>query len=82
MTARIVDARNAAGETDLTEDELQRFIAIVEQREEPDLGAYLCGWYDRASDRPFGPGRFPFGTIEGLSWRIGWNDRALLTRDE
>jgi hypothetical protein len=44
---------------------------------DPDPDAYKAGWDAHEAGKPFGEGPRPFHTIKALSWRIGWNDRAI-----
>jgi hypothetical protein len=41
-----------------------------------DLASYSAGWDAHAKGEPCGPIVDLF-TVETVSWRMGWNDRAL-----
>lgn len=41
---------------------------------------YAEGYADHAAGVPFGPCKYPQSSPAALSWRIGWNDRALKER--
>jgi hypothetical protein len=53
------------------------YLAIIEGRQMPDPKAYKAGWDAHAAGRQFHEGPTPHHTVEGLCWRMGWNDRAL-----
>jgi len=53
------------------------YLAIINRAQEPDPIAYKAGWDAHARGEPFGrPDVYHF-TVEALSWRLGWNARAL-----
>lgn len=58
-------------------DEDDRFLAICRGEEGPDLVHYQAGWDAHADGLAFHVCPYDFDTVEALSWRIGWNDRAL-----
>ena len=57
--------------------ESERFLAICRKQTEPDAAAYKRGHDDHAAGKGFHEGPRPLSSVEALSWRIGWNDRAL-----
>ena len=58
-------------------DEDAAFLAICRNERDPDAASYLTGWNDHAAGKQFHEGPQPFHTVKALSWRIGWNQRAL-----
>lgn len=52
-------------------------FAIIEGRRKPDLDAWNAGWRDHKRGLGFHQGPRPRDTVIALSWRIGWNSRAL-----
>lgn len=61
-------------------DEAAAFLAICREEREPDPEHYAAG---RAAwgVKQFHEGPRPLSSIKALSWRIGWNSRALEERD-
>lgn len=57
--------------------ELARYIGILAGNHGSDPGYYLAGWNAHEAGKPFGDGPRPLHCVAALSWRIGWNDRAL-----
>jgi hypothetical protein len=53
------------------------YVAIIEGKREPDPEGYKAGYAAHAADVPFGDGPRPIASVYALSWRFGWNDRAL-----
>ncbi len=53
------------------------YVAIIHGIEPPLPEPYQAGQAARSADAPFHAGPQPFQTVAALSWRIGWNDRAL-----
>ena len=53
------------------------FISIIHGLCQPRASAYNQGYEDWKDGVPFGPGRYEMASVDGLSWRIGWNDAAL-----
>jgi hypothetical protein len=62
----------------MTEDE--RFLAICQGREEPEPGAFQAGQDAHGAGLAFHEYPGLFDSVAALSWRIGWNQRALSTR--
>lgn len=61
----------------MTPAEEAAYHAIIKGAQKPDPIAYTAGWDAHARGEPFGrPGVNHF-TVEALSWRFGWNERAL-----
>jgi len=61
-------------------DQETTFADIVHGRQKPDPTAYRAGWDAHQAGKHFHEGPQPFDSVEALSWRIGWNDRALAER--
>jgi len=59
------------------DDEAQTYEAIIDGKLKPDPTTYQAGWDAHAAGKQFHEGPKPHHCVEGLSWRIGWNDRAL-----
>lgn len=59
----------------MTEDD--RFLAICRGREEPEPVAFQAGHDAHAAGLAFHEYPYPFDSVAALSWRIGWNQRAL-----
>ena len=61
------------------EDQAQArfFLAICEGHRPPDAHPYEAGWDAHVAGEAFHAGPRPLDGVEGLSWRLGWNDRAL-----
>lgn len=57
------------------------FSGILKQILPPNKEAYDEGYQAHADGIPYGLGKYPLASSKGLSWRIGWNDRALQERD-
>lgn len=53
------------------------YVAIIEGKREPDAAGYRAGYAAHAADIEFGHGPRPIASVYALSWRFGWNDRAL-----
>lgn len=53
------------------------YLAILNRTQEPDPISYKAGWDAHARGEPFGRTDVNHFTVEALSWRLGWNDRAL-----
>jgi hypothetical protein len=53
------------------------YLAIINRTQEPDPTSYQAGWNAHARGEPFGRPGVNHHTVAALSWRIGWNDRAL-----
>jgi hypothetical protein len=62
----------------MTEDE--RFLALCRGDEKPDAAAFQAGHDAHAADVPFHECPYPFDWFVALSWRLGWNERALSIR--
>ena len=58
-------------------DKDDAFLAICRYEREPDPAAKLAGREAHAAGKGFHEGPKPHRTVEALSWRIGWNERAL-----
>lgn len=63
------------------DDEATAYKAILHERIKPHAAAYKAGADARDAGRGFHEGPRPDGTVQALSWRIGWNDRALWIED-
>lgn len=57
------------------------YLAIINRTQKPDPTAYKAGWDAHARGEPFGRPDVEHFTVAALSWRIGWNDRALEQND-
>jgi hypothetical protein len=53
------------------------FLAICRGERQPDPVWRLAGQEAHVAGLAFHEGPRPFESIEALSWRIGWNERAL-----
>lgn len=53
------------------------YLAILNRTQEPDPISYKAGRDAHARGEPFGRPDVNHFTVEALSWRLGWNDRAL-----
>jgi hypothetical protein len=60
-----------------SEGESAAFLAICQGDAPPDAAAYAQGWDAHEQGRAFHEYPYPFDTVLGLSWRLGWNERAL-----
>ena len=67
-------------EDQIISDEDKAFLAICRGEQEPDAASRQAGRDDHAAGLQFHEGPQPFDTVKALSWRIGWNERALAQR--
>lgn len=68
---------SSAGDPPTDAEDDAAFLAICRHERKPDPVPYAAGWDAHAAGRGFHEGPKPPHTVEALSWRIGWNDRAL-----
>ena len=65
----------------MTHEEEARFFAIIYGEQAPDPEAHARGRRARGQGNGFRQCPYrPLLTVLALSWRIGWNDRALELR--
>lgn len=64
------------------DDEEATYLAIIERRLRPYAACYKTGADAHAAGKAFHEGPQPFFTAKALSWRMGWNDRALMRMAE
>lgn len=57
--------------------EADAFMAICRKERGPDMIPYRAGYEAHADGLQFHECPHDFQSVAGLSWRIGWNDRAL-----
>lgn len=60
------------------DDEEACYLAILERRLPLHKAFCKAGADAHAAGKEFHEGPQPFFTAKGLSWRMGWNDRALM----
>lgn len=60
------------------DDEETTYLAIIHGRLRPDKASYKAGVGAHTAGKGFHEGPQPFFTAKAISWRIGWNDRALM----
>jgi hypothetical protein len=60
------------------DDEEATYLAIIELRLRPNMTFYKAGADAHAAGKKFHEGPKPFFTASAISWRMGWNDRALM----
>ncbi|MGI4793758.1 MAG: hypothetical protein ACRYG8_06655 [Janthinobacterium lividum] len=65
----------STGPTQTTETD--PFLQICRNERPPLPEQYQAGRAARDADLGFHEGPRPIESIEALSWRLGWNDRAL-----
>ena len=53
------------------------FLAICGGERDPDAVSYQAGWDGHAAGKGFHEWPPPFHSVKALSWRLGWNQRAL-----
>jgi hypothetical protein len=58
------------------------YSGIIHSVHPPNKEAYTEGYQAHSDGIPFHMGKYEFFSVKGLSWRIGWNDRALQQRDK
>ena len=56
-------------------------LGIIHQAIPPIEKYYQEGWNDHRDGKKFHEHRYDHWSPEALSWRIGWNDRALQEQD-
>lgn len=61
--------------------ETAQYEAILHGTAAPDPDAYKAGWAARDADAPFHACPQPHHSVAGLSWRLGWNDRAIIINE-
>lgn len=62
---------------DMTAAEERIYVDIIDGRQKPEPVAYQAGKHAHAAGKQFHEGPKPFFRVESISWRMGWNDRAL-----
>lgn len=55
-------------------------LAIIYGRVPANVDAYQRGWDAHFAGVPWHEMPQPHSSVESLSWRMGWNDRALYER--
>ncbi len=64
-----------------TAEEARRFEAIIYEAEPPDPEWHKAGREAHEKGAAFHEGPRPIESVAALSWRLGWNQRALERRD-
>lgn len=65
------------GQAAPAESDHRTFLKTIHGEQAPDPTHYRTGWDAHAAGTPFSEGPRPLETFEAISWRLGWNDRAL-----
>jgi hypothetical protein len=60
------------------DDEEATYLAIIHGQLPPNKAFYKAGVEAHTAGKEFHEGPQPFFTAKAISWRIGWNDRALM----
>jgi hypothetical protein len=73
-----VDQRYCARCHVFVDDQEATYLSIIERRLKPNKAFYKAGVEAHAAGKAFHEGPQPFFTANGISWRMGWNDHALM----
>lgn len=71
----------ADADAPMSAEETKLYEAIINGAEPPDPVWRKAGRDAHEAGAGFGEGPRPFHSVAALSWRFGWNERALEQRD-